>query len=258
VQDAFNLAWKLNLVLSGHADEKLLESYNQERQPIGDRVVSHAIETLHVFGKVPQVLGFHHGQSTEDGYKSLQALFTDAEGQQERRDELRKVIDLQNLRSNPLGIQLGHRYQKSCAVVDDGTPFPELKRDPVMFYQPTTHPGGYLPHAWVEKDRKQLSTLDIVPNDKFSLIVGIGGDPYLSAAKSISSEYRIELPVYRIGYRCTYDDVLGQWADIREITDRGAILVRPDRHIAWRSLDRPADVEEALRSAVGKLLKKPS
>jgi 2,4-dichlorophenol 6-monooxygenase len=258
VQDAFNLAWKLKLVLSSYADEKLLESYNQERQPIGDRVVSHAIETLHVFGKVPQVLGFHHGQSTEDGYRSLQALFTDAEGQQERRDELRKVIDLQNLRSNPLGIQLGHRYQKSHAVVDDGTPFPEFKRDPVMFYQPTTHPGGYLPHAWVEKDRKQLSTLDIVPNDRFSLIVGIGGDPFFSAAKTVANEYAIDLPVYRIGYRCTYDDVFGQWTDIREITDRGAILVRPDRHIAWRSLDRPADVEGALRSAFSKLLNKRS
>ncbi|EXJ96301.1 hypothetical protein A1O1_01427 [Capronia coronata CBS 617.96] len=254
VQDAHNIFWKLGLVLSGRAGDRLLDSYHQERQPIGDQVVSHAIQTLHNFARIPQVLGFRHGQSPQDGFASLQDLFSDLPGADRRRDELKEVIDLQNRRSNALGVQLGHRYKNSCALVDDQTPFPAPTRDPVLYYQPTTHPGGYLPHAWVERHHRQISTLDILEHGRFGLIVGIGGQPFVEAAAKVGDDLGVPLSVYPVGYRCLYDDVLGQWSSVREITDRGALLVRPDRHIAWRCLDRPADPTQALGSALSRVL----
>ena len=42
IQDAANLAWKLALVLRGHANESLLDSYEQERRPVAHEVVSTA------------------------------------------------------------------------------------------------------------------------------------------------------------------------------------------------------------------------
>ncbi len=39
LQDAFNLAWKLALVIRGFADEKLLNSYNDERHPVGQELL---------------------------------------------------------------------------------------------------------------------------------------------------------------------------------------------------------------------------
>jgi 2-polyprenyl-6-methoxyphenol hydroxylase-like FAD-dependent oxidoreductase len=43
MQDAFNLAWKLALVCRGTcAEEPLLESYNTERSPVGDRVLKNS------------------------------------------------------------------------------------------------------------------------------------------------------------------------------------------------------------------------
>ncbi|HEX2897598.1 MAG TPA: FAD-dependent monooxygenase, partial [candidate division Zixibacteria bacterium] len=39
LQDAYNLAWKLALVISGRADENLLDTYEQERIPIADRLL---------------------------------------------------------------------------------------------------------------------------------------------------------------------------------------------------------------------------
>jgi len=39
VQDAENLAWKLALVLSGKAPETLLDSYDEERRPVGERLL---------------------------------------------------------------------------------------------------------------------------------------------------------------------------------------------------------------------------
>ena len=40
LQDAYNLAWKLALVVAGQADEKLLESYEGERLPVAQRLLS--------------------------------------------------------------------------------------------------------------------------------------------------------------------------------------------------------------------------
>ncbi len=42
IQDAYNLAWKLALVVKGQARADLLESYTQERSPVGDQVLRSA------------------------------------------------------------------------------------------------------------------------------------------------------------------------------------------------------------------------
>jgi 2-polyprenyl-6-methoxyphenol hydroxylase-like FAD-dependent oxidoreductase len=39
IQDAYNLAWKLALVYRGHAPERLLDSYELERRPVGEDTV---------------------------------------------------------------------------------------------------------------------------------------------------------------------------------------------------------------------------
>jgi hypothetical protein len=39
IQDAYNLAWKMALVSRGAADEKLLDSYQEERRPVGVEVL---------------------------------------------------------------------------------------------------------------------------------------------------------------------------------------------------------------------------
>lgn len=40
IQDAYNLAWKMALVVRGAADERLLDSYEVERRPVGAEVVA--------------------------------------------------------------------------------------------------------------------------------------------------------------------------------------------------------------------------
>src|SRR5258708_22385451 len=45
IQDSYNLAWKLALVLSGEAKDGLLDSYNDERQPVGRRVVDRPMKS---------------------------------------------------------------------------------------------------------------------------------------------------------------------------------------------------------------------
>ena len=253
IQDSYNLAWKLAFVLKGQAGDALLESYHEERQPVGKHVVDRTMQNLKNQAAVGKALGLRHGQSSEEGWESLRQLFSDEPGAAERRDALDDAVALQHYRSNAHGVDIGQRYA-SRAVVDDGTPFPEPTRDPELYYHPTTHPGAHLPHAWLEQERRRLSTLDLAGHGRFCLIVGIGGAPWAESAASLSTELGIDLPVFAIGYRCEYDDVVGAWAALREIDDRGALLVRPDQHIAWRSFSRPQSPRNALAAALRQAL----
>ena len=45
-----------------------------------------------------------------------------------------------------------------------------------------------------------------------------------------------------------------EWAMVREVTASGAILVRPDRKVGWRTASAPEDPATALRRAVAAIL----
>jgi 2,4-dichlorophenol 6-monooxygenase len=253
VQDSYNLAWKLAAVIRGHAGPDLLDSYHQERQPVGRQVVDRAMKSVQDMLPITQALGFRPGQSAEEGWASLEELVGDSDIGQKRRRALREAVELQNHQFNSHGVELGQRYV-SGAVIDDGTPYPPFERDPELYYHPTTHPGASLPHAWLQHGTERVSTLDLAGGGTFSLITGIGGEPWLRAAEKIAEEYGIDLPAHSIGARCTYEDILGEWARLREIGDRGCLLVRPDRHISWRSHDLLTDPEQELRRALDAIL----
>src|SRR3546814_1155657 len=86
-----------------------------------------------------------------------------------RRDALVAAMDLKNYEFNTHGVELGQFYASS-AVISDGTPRPEPRRDPELYYQPSTVPGSHLPHAWVGDSRHTLAMMDIAPYDAFTLI----------------------------------------------------------------------------------------
>jgi hypothetical protein len=47
-----------------------------------------------------------------------------------------------------------------------------------------------------------------------------------------------------------YDD----WARLREVTESGCVLVRPDAHVGWRAHELPSDPEKDLTEALAHLL----
>jgi hypothetical protein len=51
IQDAYNLAWKMALVLRGAADARLLDSYEAERRPVGAEVVERTRQASLAFGR---------------------------------------------------------------------------------------------------------------------------------------------------------------------------------------------------------------
>ena len=253
MQDSWNLAWKLAYVVSGRAGAGLLDSYDEERRPVGQQVVDNAFKLMGYQMPMIEALGLRPGQTTEEGWAALNELSASTAEGAARRAKLTEAMALQNYRSNALGVELGHRYT-SRAVVDDGTPFPEHVRDECLYYEPTTHPGGYMPHAWLEHNGQPVSSIDVVGHGTYSVVVGLSGAAWESAASTVAAELGLELPAYAIGSRAAYDDVYGDWARLREHDDSGVLLVRPDRVIAWRSLGIPADPVGALRAALREAL----
>ncbi|MFJ7417457.1 FAD-dependent monooxygenase [Streptomyces uncialis] len=253
VQDSYNLAWKIALAVSGKAGDGLLDSYHAERHPVGRQVVDRALASVGLVAGIPTVLGVRAGQSDEEGEAALAEFFSPGEVGRGRRRELQTLLRDNDHHFNAHGVELGQRYT-SGAVVPDGTPEPAYLRDPELYHQPTTHPGASLPHAWLEHGGRRISTLDLAGNGGFALLTGIGGERWLEAAEALTAELGVAIVPRAVGHRLTYDDVYGDWSRLREIEDGGALLVRPDRHIAWRAQDMAADPVRTLRQVMRQLL----
>jgi 2,4-dichlorophenol 6-monooxygenase len=145
-------------------------------------------------------------------------------------------------------------FYTSAAIVSDGSTPPEPIRDPDLYYEMSTVPGARLPHAWVGDNRIKIATMDLVPYPQWTLITGIAGEAWAGAADKIGHELDIPLETVVIGPGRTVTDLYYDWARLREIEEGGALLVRPDKHIAWRSMRLPDDPGTALRAALTQIL----
>jgi 2,4-dichlorophenol 6-monooxygenase len=251
IQDAYNLAWKLSLVISGRARESLLDTYNQERQPVGRQVVDRANQSVDEMNGWIGALGFRPDQTEEEALALVDRLFgPDGE---EQRQALLRGLDLMNGQFNAHGVELGQRYT-SDAVVGDGTPFPPYERDPDLYYHPTTHPGAHLPHVWLQRGSEEISTIDLCAYDRFTLLTGINGEAWREAAVYVTREFGVTIAPVVVGMGQTNNDALGTWTWAREVSDDGCLLIRPDRVVAWRFSGRAADPVGELSAVMGKIL----
>jgi 2,4-dichlorophenol 6-monooxygenase len=117
-------------------------------------------------------------------------------------------------------------------------------------------PGSRLPHAWVGDNKRRLAMMDLAPYDRFTVITGIAGEQWGVAAEKVAHDLGVPLETVVIGPGREVTDLYYDWAKLRDIDESGALLVRPDKHIAWRSRSLPADPESALRTALGQVLGK--
>ena len=79
IADAYNLGWKLALVLAGRAGAALLDSYSPERQPVGAQGVQRAITSLQEGAAVEAALGYEQAQPAEAGHIQASPELTDGE-----------------------------------------------------------------------------------------------------------------------------------------------------------------------------------
>ncbi|GGT15231.1 MULTISPECIES: FAD-dependent monooxygenase [Streptomyces] len=255
VQDAHNLAWKLGAVHGGRAGEALLDSYEPERLPVATRNVNWSMTCLLNYGVLFASLGMVPGQpeATRAGFTEL---FSGTPVGETRRSVVREVFGTQRIEYQAHDIELGHFYP-SGALVPDGTEPPP--RDPLgAVYRPVTRPGHRLPHAWLLHGDTRVSTHDLVAGGTgYTLITGPLSEGWAVAAKKAADTHGVPLAVVSVGSgsdTADYRDADGTWAAVRGIDDDGALLVRPDQHIAWRSVHAGPHLDRDLGAALARVL----
>jgi 2,4-dichlorophenol 6-monooxygenase len=255
IADAYNLAWKLALVLDGKAAPSLLDSYDAERAPIGEQIVLRANKSIQEFGPIFDALGLLDTTDPEQMRANMEIRKENSPRGAEARAKLNAAIELKNYEFNAHGVELGHRY-RSGAVIPDGTPEPGFTRDPELYYHPTTWPGARLPHAWLEHRGAKVSTHDLAGKGRFALFTGIGGEGWVQAAEDVTQRTGVEIAAYVVGPARDAHDIYDDWARAREVQETGCVLVRPDAHVAWRSaalVDDPvAELGRVMETLLGR------
>lgn len=251
IQDAWNIVWKLALVLQGTAGDGLLDSYDAERRPVGRQVVDRANQSVGEMAAWLAPLGLHPGLDRAEALRHLDEIF--GPRGQGTRAALLEGLTVMEAQFNAHGVEMNQRYD-SAAVVGDGTPFPTFERDPELYHQATTHPGAPLPHAWIGRGTHDVSTFDLGRYDGFALLTGADTRAWDRAATKVGAELRVPIDVIGVALGQEFNDVLGEWTRRREVAEDGCVLVRPDRIVGWRSPSLPSDPVAALGAALRQIL----
>ncbi len=242
IQDAYNLAWKLAFVIKGFAGSGLLETYSDERVPVGKQVVVRANQSR--LDYAPLNACFRVVEAANPVVAGI-ARFRDPgpEGVAARQSVM-KALDLKNSEFNAQGVEMNQRYESTAVIVDSEVGDEQWVRDQELYAQSTTRPGAKIPHVWlVDRDGRRISTLDVVGKGRFVLITGPAGIPWKHAAVRLGLSYLDTVVAGTLEAQDLYCD----WQRVREIEEGGALLVRPDGYIAWRHRAAIRDEEQALR-----------
>jgi 2-polyprenyl-6-methoxyphenol hydroxylase-like FAD-dependent oxidoreductase len=216
VQDVHNLAWKIAAVLRGNADDALLDSYHDERQPLGRLITENALANALSMGRTAR-------QS--------------------------KVLPRQQF-LNEQGLIFGADY-RSMAVVPDGTP-PVAVGDTVTDYVQSARPGGRAPHVRLTRGDETISTVDLF-GAHFTVLAGRDGNGWRQAAQELATSWP-PVSAHTIGGDSELGDPDGNWHEVYGVDADGAVLVRPDGYVAWRSRSSAASPQASLRAAIDGLL----
>ena len=255
MHDVQNICWKLAAVVAGSADPALLSTYETERRPVVERNVRRSLENAAQWSITWGKLGLSDKTMTVDEkWSHLSRLWSDDPADEEFKRMARDCFAEHSMEFQEQNVEYGYTYTSSAVVADGTDPLPNP--DDIRLYMMETRPGHPLPHAWVdESEGKRTSTVTLVQPDRFLLIAGEDGAAWCDAADDIARELSIKIDAVRIGhFSGDYVDPRLTWLKHRGISGNGAILVRPDRFVAWRSMGASTDPRGVLQDALRSVL----
>ena len=213
IQDSWNLGWKLALVSSGKAREALLDTYEEERWPVGHALL----------------------RTTDRAFSLLTAAVSAGAVHQWIRRAvmprvLPRILGVDRVRAEAFGFvsQLRIRYRSSSAVVEGE---PRLARGP--------RAGDRLPESIVRRGGREISLQEEVIRPGFTLL--LCGEPDAWDQHAISDLRRrygtllstawLVRDATRLGL---VQDDTGETFFRLGVADSAQYLLRPDGHIAFR------------------------
>jgi putative polyketide hydroxylase len=146
---------------------------------------------------------------------------------------------------------LGYRYRSDAVVTEEDHGGP-----PALDPRTLGRPGTRAPHLVLELKDERLSTLDLF-GQRFVLLTGSDGTTWRRAAEPVGQRLGVDLAVYQVGESGQDDalvDVDGRWSDAYGVSSAGAVLVRPDGFVAWRSQAPEEHPKRVLEEVLARVL----
>ncbi|EXK86390.1 hypothetical protein FOQG_09662 [Fusarium oxysporum f. sp. raphani 54005] len=199
--DVHNLVWKISAVEKGWvASDAFLDTYTEERRPVAVANSKQSAINQTKIGRLAEAL-FR-------GNVDIEARIADPAS----RREIEAALNDNRDHFDSLNLQIGYVY---------GSPVDRNCSD----FIPEVRPGARLPHAWVERDGRRLSSLDLV--DGFSFVLLVSQDFPISTGHS-----RISVPVTVLRLGQDIFDASGRWTHLLGLdASSTGVVVRPDQHI---------------------------
>lgn len=268
VQDAHNIAWKIAAVLDDGAPESLLDTYEIERRPV---ITRFAEQSTHNHFKLDEVTA-ELGVTNRSLYRATELIgrlrlnrlpaaavaqvadaLTTAQTSRTRRllrqtgrsrrlrERMAAAIPGQEEHFVASGLEFGYSYASSLIDTAEG----RCPDGDVALYRPTTHPGARLPHTIIrDADGSEVSTHTAIAQRGLTLFTT---DP--AGWTDALTDTPTSVPVVVVALCPTSDSTVATMADLFEVGDHGAVVVRPDGHVVWRTRSGPPAVDR-LRSFI--------
>jgi 2-polyprenyl-6-methoxyphenol hydroxylase-like FAD-dependent oxidoreductase len=218
IADAASLSWMLAAVLNGWAEPALLDAYQAERQPITDQVSQFAF-------KMAKEVSQQRREISPDIERD------DAAGKAIRATIGKESYDLYIQQQCCGGLNFGYFYGASPIIAYDGEEQPAFT---MGRFESSSVPGCRAPHFWL--------------NDRRSLYDALGAgygllrfDASVAVSGIATAAERRSLPLAILDI----DD-----PDAATLYGKALVLVRPDRHVAWRAdaePENPLELVDRLR-----------
>jgi 2-polyprenyl-6-methoxyphenol hydroxylase-like FAD-dependent oxidoreductase len=216
VQDAHNLAWKLAAVLAGIGGERLLDTYDAERRPVAVTTMRDHIDRAEVIKAVRYRGGSLATVPQPHDYES---------------------------------IVFGYRYRSEAVMVEDWGNDAPLE-DPRT---PSGRPGTRAAHLEIERAGRRCSLLDLFGRN-FVVLTGSSDGKWRAAGQRAAAVVGATVPCYAVGPHAEWRAPEGELQRSYGIDDVGAVVVRPDGFVGWRSVRGVRDPSGALEHVMRRLL----
>ncbi|MEM1182657.1 MAG: FAD-dependent monooxygenase [Acidobacteriota bacterium] len=262
--DAHNLCWKLAAVIRGRASAELLDSYETERRPVIERNCEESLrnyeeifDVMRAFGLDPAALPlltrlrtappFRHLEAWTDGAFSRLCSYparwrlAGSHRRPATAARVRAAIADQTEHFDRIGLELGYRYPVNGTLAGPG-PAVEPPGGGVGEYVPATAPGCRLPHVWLDP-RHTRSSRDVIDYRAYVLLHDADLDLNGDRGGVRALELAVGCPVRPVSLRHAGMPQAERPRVCRGLglDAGGALLIRPDGHIArrWRGLGEP-------------------
>ncbi|WP_242266990.1 FAD-dependent monooxygenase [Bacillus cereus group sp. BfR-BA-01518] len=146
-----------------------------------------------------------------------------------------------------LAVTVGYQYCSEAIIDDSVTPH---RMDSVEL---NGRPGTRAPHFFGTYDGKEVSILDLLGND-FVLLTIAENRTWAECVQNVSSTLGINIKFYSVGLSGDFIAQENIFSELYGLSDGGAVLIRPDAFIGWRSEKEVVNLDVVLEEVMSNLL----